>query len=60
MGTRTGRYNINSFAALMTSYDVLDDVFRICRQDDIGRPASFLVSCARSGEPKLNRTFGDG
>ena len=47
---------VNPFAAPMTSYDVLDDVFRICRQDVIGRPAAFLVSRARSGEPELNRT----
>ena len=39
----------------MTSYDVLDDVFCLCRLDVTGRPAGILASRARSGEPKLNR-----
>ena len=39
----------------MTSYDVLDEVFPLCRLDVTGRPAGILASRARSGEPRLNR-----
>ena len=46
---------INPFPALITAYDVLDEVFSICRQDVMGRTSYSNSDCSS----KLRRGSGD-